>query len=400
MSPRRATTEGGSGARVGVTALLLVLVAAGMMLLVRAQPDTEPFDPRSGEGSGTRGLVLLLERQGATVGILRAAPQPGDTQRVLVLQDRLNDRQRAGLLEFVEGGGVVLMADPGSTLGGQPAEAATIDGEVPYYADVVDVESQINVRLGTCDVGALGHLRGLFVRDGVRLRAGSGDRVCFGGSSSGFALVQARGQGLIVRLGDNELFTNSLLRYADNGALATALLAPQPGARVGIMLGEEAAKTAADIGTGERTLSDLVRPGVWMAFTQLAIAFVLFAIARAIRPGRPVREPEQVPIAGSELVVATGNLMQRAQHAQRAGWLLRGNTYRALCRRFQLPSTASIDALDAAVAARGPLPPGAVSATLQREVHDNAALLRLSGDLQALRDATLSEPSVGEGANQ
>ena len=44
----------------------------------------------------------------------------------------------------------------------------------------------------------------------------------------------------------------------------------------------------------------------------------------AIRPGRPVREPEQVPIAGSELVVATGTLMQRAHHAdERAGWLLR-----------------------------------------------------------------------------
>ena len=38
------------------------------------------------------------------------------------------------------------------------------------------------------------------------------------------------------------------------------------------------------------------------------VAFAVLAIARAIRLGRPVREPEQVPIAGSELVAATGRL--------------------------------------------------------------------------------------------
>ena len=276
---------------------------------------------------------------------------------------------------------------------------STVTDELPSFS-ANDVESQINVPVGECTIAALDHLRGLFVRSGVRFQtsASTSASSCFGNPSGSFAVVAALGSGLIVQLGDNELFTNALLRYADNGPLATALLAPVDGARVDILLGEEAAKTVADIGSGQQTLSDLVRPGVWMALTQLAIAFVIFAIARAIRPGRPVREPEQVPIAGSELVVATGNLMQRAQHAERAGWLLRGNLYRSLCVQFRLPQTTSIDALDAAVSAQTSLPPGRVAAVLQREVQDNAGLMQLSNSLQEIREAT-PLGRVEEGAN-
>ncbi|MDP2290381.1 MAG: DUF4350 domain-containing protein [Actinomycetota bacterium] len=389
MSPRQAGDGGGSGARVGITALLLVVAAAGMLLLVRARPDPEAFDPRSGAGSGTRALVLLLERQGATVDVVRSAPEPGSDDRVLVLEDRLNDDQRADLLEFVIDGGVVVMADPESTLAFDEITTAPIIGSLPP-GGTNDVDVQVNVALGECQVRALQHLRGVFVLSGLRFQLPvDGNVGCFGNESGAFVAAHQRGRGVIVQLGDNEMFTNSLLRYADNGPLATALLAPTDSSRVSILMGEDAAKSVADIGSGERTLSDLVRPGVWMALLQLALAFVVFAVARAIRPGRPVREPDQVPIAGSELVVATGNLMQRAQHAQRAGWLLRGNAYRELCRRMHLPATTSIPALDAAVAARTSLAPGHVAAVLEREVHDNDGLVRLSAHLQDIRDATL-----------
>lgn len=384
---------------MGITVLLVAVAAVGMLLLLRAQPDPEPFDPRSGEGSGTRGLVVLLEHEGATVDVVRAAPPVGSQQRVLVLEDRLNAHQRRDLLAFAQGGGVVIVADPNSTLAGHLGATSTVTDELPAF-DANDVNSQINVPLGECDVAALDHLRGVFVRTGIRFHdSPSATSTCFRNQSGSFAFVTPDGAGLIVQLGDNELFTNSLLRYADNGPLASALLAPADGSRVDILLGEEAAKTVADIGSGERTLTDLVRPGVWMALTQLAIAFVIFAIARAIRPGRPVREPEQVPIAGSELVVATGNLMQRAQHAERAGWLLRGNLYRSLCKQFRLPPTTSIDALDAAVAGQTSLQLGHVASVLQREVQDNAGLVQLSNSLQAIREATPMGRVEGEGVN-
>ena len=411
MSPRRTADAGsGGGGKVGVTVLLLVIVAVGMLILNRARPEAEPFDPRSGTDSGTRGLVLLLEREGASVDVVRSVPAEGSGERVLVLQDRLNDQQRADLLAYVESGGVVVMADEESTI--TSGDAATsirpdepISGGVPSYS--TDVLEQLNVPRGECGVAALRHLRGVFVEEGTRF-AGTATQQCFSNGSSAFLVTQRRGAGVIVQLGDNVLFTNARLRYADNGPLATALLAPTDGSQVSILLGAEAAKTTADIGSGDQTLTDLVRPGVWMALLQLAIAFVVFAIARAIRPGRPVREPAQVPIAGSELVVATGNLMQRAHHSARAGWLLQGNLYRALCRRFHVPPTISVEQLDAAVAQRTSLPPGHVAAVLGRDVHDNQGLLQLSNSLQEIRDVALAGAAVaapnaaavnGEGAN-
>lgn len=393
MSARQAKLASGNGARVGLSALLVVAVAVIMLLLVRASPEAEPFDPRSSDSLGTRGLVLLLERQGASVEIARTAPQPGSNERVLVLQDRLNDAQRRDVLRFVESGGLLVMADPASTILDGQVVTRAIEGEVPISSGN-DPLQQLNVPLDDCDVPALAQLRGLFVTNGARFRVPDGARSCFTDNGDAFAIAGEYGSGLIVQLGDNELFTNHLLRYADNGPLATALLAPTSDTRVSILLGEEAAKSTADIGTGEKTLSDLLRPSVWMALAQLAIAFIIFATARAVRPGRPVREPEQVPVAGSELVVATGTLMRRARHSERAGWMLRGNLYRALCRRFHLPTTASLAALDEVVAANTSIPAGHVGAVLEREVHDDKGLLELSNDLQAIRAIAIERQQI------
>ena len=112
-----------------------------------------------------------------------------------------------------------------------------------------------------------------------------------------------------------------------------------------------------------------------------------------------MREPEQVPIAGSALVVATGTLMRRARHAERAGWMLRGNLHRALCRRFHLPNTASISALDEVVAANTALPLGHVAALLQRNVFNDKELLELSNNLQTVRELTHGTIETLEGAN-
>ena len=390
MSTRRASTGSGGGTRSGITAVLLVAAAVAMMLLVRARPATQPFDPRSDAGSGTRGLVILLRQEGASVDVAHSAPGPGTDGRVLVLQDRLSDSQHRDLLAFAAAGGVVVMADPGSTLLGPQITTATVgDGTKP---PIRDLAAEIVVPVASCDIPALQHLRGLFVLHGVLFDGAGSVRHCFGSDGS-FVIVHPHGTGVIVQLGDNALFTNQLLRYADNGGLATALLVPSRGANVSILVGDGPAppSPAGASGGGQQKLADLVRPGVWMAFAQLALAFVVFAIARAVRPGRPVREPEQVPIAGSELVVATGVLMQRAQHASRAASLLRFQAHRTLCERHHLPSSTPVSVLDAAITDGSPLSPGTVTEVLEREVHDAAGLLRLSNDLHSIQIRTAPE---------
>lgn len=390
MSARRVATDSGNGAKSAFAVVVVLLIAVGMMLLLRAQPSADPFDPRSGAPDGARGLVVLLERFGAEVEVSRSVPDGSDVRRVLVLQDRMGDEQRAELLQWVRDGGVLVMADPESPLAG--ASAGTITGDGLLLSG--DVGDEINLPLGQCDIGALRHLRGLFVADGVRFDADTGAAACFASGDEAFTVLRPDEGGAVVQLGDNSLFTNRFLRYADNAGLATALLAPQEGARVTILVGSEAPATSADIGSGEQTLLDLVRPGVWMALAQLAIAFLVFALSRAVRPGRPLREPEQVPIAGSELVVATGRLMQRARHHERAGALLRAELHRELCAATRTPATASIDELDLAVAARTGTAPGRVAGVLRTDTTDEQQLLDLTHRIHEIRDL------VTEGAHQ
>ena len=199
MSRRTATVDAGGGGRSAVAALLLVAVAIGMMLLVRAHPDTQPFDPRSGSPDGTRGLVLLLEQQGATVDIVGDAPQPGEDVRVLVLADRLNDGQRRDLLQFVDQGGVVVMADPQSPLLGSLGSTSSIRMSTPYGNTL---EAEIDVPLGECTVGSLAHLRGLFVANGVLFSSQNWQRECFSEGGEAFLTVHQIGAGVVVQLGD------------------------------------------------------------------------------------------------------------------------------------------------------------------------------------------------------
>ena len=71
---------------------------------------------------------------------------------------------------------------------------------------------------------------------------------------------------------------------------------------------------------------------------------------------------------GLELVAASGQLMQRARHASRAGWILRAETYRRLCTDLGVPPTTQIADLDALAARRGLTRPGEVEAALDHDV--------------------------------
>ena len=381
MSRRSAVQERGGGARTALAALVIVVAAVVMMLLIRATPSSESFDPRSGNAMGTRGLVVLLEKYGADVQVSRSVPALGADARVFVIRDRLTDAERADLTDFVRAGGLAVVADPDSPLtadlGSSPFDFS--DASTPADPDAASIARD------DCDIGSLAHLSGIYVPAGVRYSVPADATACFGRGATAYAVARPLGEGTLVALGGNLPFVNAYLRYADNAAMATALLAPVDGTRVTIVLGNGAAKTAADIGTGETTLFGLVRPGVWMALAQLAVAFVLLALARSIRPGRPVREPEQVPIAGSELVSATGNLMQRAGHARKAGWLLRGRLYRTLCRRLHLSPTVPVADLDAAAARQLGTRPDEVAAVLDRVAFDDASLMALAADLERMR---------------
>jgi hypothetical protein len=399
MSPSRSASAstGSGGGRAALTALVVVGVAVGMLLLVRSGSSVQAFDPRSSADDGATGAVLLLERFGATVSITSNPPDIGEVDRVLVIDDRLNDDQRGQLLDFVEAGGVAVVADPASTLHGGPGVAggarrvsgtpvAVFDGGVP------DAGAEANVPIGACTIPALRTSRGVFTPDGLLFPTAPDEDRCFSDGDHAFVVVRHLGAGLVIGFGDNRVVTNAYLRYADNASLITSLLAPRDGARVRVMLGTEAKPAPADIGQGDETLLGLVRPGVWMALTQLGIAFVVFCIARGVRPGRAVREPRVTPIAGNELVLATGNLMQRAHHHERAAWLIRSELHRRLCAQFRVPGNTSIEQLVDVVSRRTGVDPEQIRSAFTVDVGGADQLVHLVAAVDRLNALVLTSP--------
>ena len=322
MSPRQAATAAvGRRRAVGITALLLVVAAVGMLLLVRARPDAEPFDPRSGAGSGTRGLVLLLR----TAGCHRRhrplrARSPAAIGGCSCCRTGSNDGQRARpAARSSTAGGVVVMADPDELARRcSSMTPAPISGRLPPFAGN-DVDGQINVPLGECDVRrAAAPARRVRARPACASRADGADAVLRQRVAARSRWSHQRGQRpdratRRQRAVHQRAAALRRQRTAGHGAAGTHR-------RVAGRASSSAprrAKTAADIGTGEK---HALRPRPAGCVDGARPAGDRVRRVRRSRapsgPGGPCASPTQVPIAGSELVVATGNLMQRAHHAR------------------------------------------------------------------------------------
>ncbi|MEL6892495.1 MAG: DUF4350 domain-containing protein [Actinomycetota bacterium] len=422
MNRRQAATVDtrGAGVKTVAAAAFVLVMALIVLLLVNARPAPDPFDPRSGRPDGTRGVVVTLENVGASVAIERSAPPVGADGRVIVFEDRLDDVQRATLLDFVESGGVAVVADPESSLhggSGLDGGARSIDdGALPENRRL-DAELEANLLRGDCTIEALADIRGLVVPDGVLFPVGPLEPRCFTGgrptggvgdvtddvagdvaadATTSFVIVRAVGDGLIIGLGDNEPFQNRWLRGADNAGLMAALLVPEPGAQVTVLLGTGATRTIDDLGSGDETLRDLVPTWAWMTMVLGAIAFVVFAASRATRLGRVLTEPVTTPIAGSELVSAAGNLMERAGHAPKAAWLVQRRLHRDLSLALRVPLDAPLEDLDRVVAERAGTERGDVSRVLRMTASGDDQLVQIAGAVRRLRVAVFGTAPEGD----
>src|SRR5207302_848217 len=144
--------------------------------------------------------------------------------------------------------------------------------------------------------------------------------------------------GRVVSIGGPDVFTNDLLDEGDNSVLAARLLAPSEGDTVAILDPNAP-------GSGGTTLGDLIADRVFQAILQLGVAFIIYALWRSRRVGRPVLEPQPVAIAGSQFVRAVGGLQQRSRATDRAATTLRTDLRRTLCTRFGVPLNTDTDSL-------------------------------------------------------
>lgn len=325
----------GTAVAAGIGVALL-----GVALLRGSPNDGPPLDPRSDGPLGTSALVSLLDRLGAEVDLSAGLPEPGDDV-ALLLADRLDEDQAAEVRAWVRRGGTLVVTDPASAfapaevLPGNPLDTGTLDR-------------------GICTISAL---EGVEVVDGgaaSRFATTTADASCVGSRAFAFVVATSEGDGEIVAIGGAAFVTNDQLAQDDNAVLAAALLAPRAGADVRIV------DAPLPAGGGDKTLSDLVSDGVRRAGLQLGIAFALYALWRAVRLGRPAQEPQAVEIAGSELVGATGRLLERGRAPAASAEVLRERLRRALRARLGVPSDVPTAALVQVVAERTGLDPADV----------------------------------------
>jgi hypothetical protein len=353
------------------------LLALGLVLLGlvarKGRHEGDPLDPRSTDPLGARGLVLLLERFGTDVRIAGGVPDHGAV--AVLLDDRLNERETDRLEAWVKAGGTLVVADPLSSL----APALRRDG-----GGLFDVEGADDDGLTPgCELAAVAPVDTIRVSGPAGYRVPAGSTGCFpirDGAGGSYLVATPTGAGTIVALGGAGPFVNRQLDEADNAVLAVALLAPQGDGRVVFVEPSVA-------GSGDRSLSELVSRRVKDGLWQLLVAFAVFALWRARRLGRPVLEPQPVQIAGSELVVAVGNLLQQGRRREAAAAMLRADLRRTLSDRLGVPLGAPPAAFAAAASARTGADPAAVEALLSPQPpHDDDALVALARNVESLRN--------------
>jgi hypothetical protein len=381
VGPASGAVDGGAGARSPVRrALPWVAVVLGVALVVavagRGAEEGNPLDPASPGPLGTKGLVEVLRGLGGRVTV--SAGQPGTgTDTALLLSDDLTPQRRQGLLDWVRRGGTLVVADPSSGVTRVEPTGSTrfglLDAEIERRCAVPALRDAERVAAPGGVVFEIPEGQGA---PGNRLDA---TQACFPRNDGAWLLVQPLGGGTVVRLGGASALVNQELGEADNAILLASLLVPVEGTAVQVLQPPLP-------GGGTAGLGDLIAPRVRLALWQLVLAFVLLALWRARRLGRPVAEPQPVQLPGAELVVAVGNLLQRAKGRGQAAGLLTDDLRRSLAERLGLPPSTPADQVADTVAERTGIPRERVLRTLTRTTpRDEAELVALSQAADSIR---------------
>lgn len=367
-----------SGGRLGVIGAAAVVGLVLIVVLTGGQSSEEPY---ALDNHGPAGLAILAETLEASDVEVDSGPAvpTSETTRALVVRDVLPGDTRDALLGWVEAGGILVVADPGSPLHGLAPSGS------PFG-------SGIETATG-CDLGALdtvsdlddGRWWGLVTADDEDADPAAGEIVsrCIPLNDGSHAVVVlAHGDGGLVALGSLEPFTNARITEGDHVVLAAALLGAAPGDRLQVV-------EPPPPGGGEATLGDLIADRVALAGWLAAAGVLLLALATGRRLGRPV--PERLPavLPSAELARSVGSLLQRARARQGAAERLRTDARRAVARSLAVPTGTPPNEL-AALAVRHLGVPNDVAedALVDADVDSDDRLLAVTGAVGRVRRAT------------
>jgi hypothetical protein len=349
-------------ARFWIALAALLVLAAVVATAVTGGPERS-LDPSSATKGGSRALAVLLEKYGTHVTrttSLTAAERSGGAV-VVIEPDAYATAELAALRADADR--LVLVAPSAAAL------ARLSAGIRPVGA----TSGRVSADCAWPGAAAAGDVE--FPDETVLYRTATG-QACYAGA----VVVDA---GLVV-LGSAALLQNRHL--ADDGvaALDVNAITDNRSARDVTWLLPGTRRTPA----GAPTMWQLFPDGARRAFGWLLVLGALIVAWQARRFGPVVSEPLPVVVRSAEVVEGHGRLYRRAGARDRAAVALRGATATRLIDRYGLQRSASLPELVAVVASATGFTPADVTQLLGGEPpRDDAALLRLAGELDALESA-------------
>jgi len=394
LSSARVVAEHRMSGRNRALAWAAVFLGVAVLVVAVRRPSGEgtALDPNGTGSLGVKALVVLLREGGADVRV-SARPPAADRRTAIVLNDTFDQARTDAISSWVEEGGTLVVADPGSSL----TQAQ------PHLPTLNSTQGVDEVSTGCPTIPALSAIRAIRT-DGSLFYERKGRTpeaiACFSARDGDWLVATPLGRGTVVALGGAGPFVNSKLAKADAAGLAVALLAPQPGTATQIV--SDLAPDAADIGAdgagggggGGGGLFAGLPGSARAAGVQLLVVFLAIGLWRGRRLGRPVVEDPPVEIPGSELVVAVGDLYQKGHHRGRAAQALAGQARRTVTDRLGLPRSADSRTVAEVAASRTGIPADQVHAAIAPlDPPDDAALVVLARATDELA-ARLAAPPV------
>jgi len=379
-------------ARSGRNVLLwcAAIVGISIVLAVLAPRNTDNYLDPAGHGpNGVAALVEVLRDHGVQVELVDTvaglsaalAGSAGPAQTTVAIGDSrlLTARGAEAVTRAINGAGRLVLLD------GAPAVLDVIDPDVQVFAaggrgwDEFAAECSDSVVRDGATVG----------RFDLRLIADGGATSCFplprtAGIDHGALLVTVpvhEGLPQTYAVGFGGALTNRYVTDAGHAALGLRLLGAHP--RLIFYTPSITDQRAVDGAQEEGPdLPAWLMPGLVL----IGLAVLTLAVVSGRRLGRLVPEPLPVVVKASETTHSRAELYRAAQDRARTADVLRQGTLGRLRSRLRLDTSATPDAVVAAVAAHG-IPLEAARAALDGPPPDtDAALVRLATDLATLEE--------------
>lgn len=288
---------------VGV--LLLVLIGA---IVLTPRTSSEPLDPASARGNGTRAVAQVLGQHGVRVRIVRRAAELEDVgvrgaTVVLTRPQLLSAASLTRTMAAAEHARRLVIVD---------ADAATVKALGLPVAGIEPVDAEPD---SVCNVSWLTGLRLSFAD--VSYAVGADGATCFGeGGQGAVDILPARGRAPeTVLLGSRAALTNTTITADDNAAIAVRLLGPADR----LVWFAPTLATADNPAALGPTWPAWFHPAVWLA----AAVVLVVMVWRGRRFGRLVVEPLPVVVPADETTRSRGQLYRKARDVPRVAAVLR-----------------------------------------------------------------------------